>query len=32
MLASNPSGKVGEGPLRGAQSSFPFNREYMYNE
>lgn len=32
MLASNPSGSVGEGPLRGAQSSFPFNREYMYNK
>jgi cyclopropane-fatty-acyl-phospholipid synthase len=31
MLASHPSGDVTDGPLRGAQSGFPFNREYMYN-
>jgi cyclopropane-fatty-acyl-phospholipid synthase len=30
MLASRPSGNVEEGPMRGAQSSFPFNRGYMY--
>jgi cyclopropane-fatty-acyl-phospholipid synthase len=31
MLASRPTGVATDGPLRGAQSSFPFNREYMYN-
>ena len=30
MLAARPSGAVGEGPMRGAQSQFPFNRAYMY--
>jgi len=30
MLASRPSGDVNCGPMRGAQSRFPFNREYMY--
>ena len=30
MLASKPSGRVDDGPMRGAQSSFPFNRGYMY--
>ena len=30
MLAARPSGQVGEGPMRGAQSSYPFNRDYMY--
>ena len=30
MLAARPSGEVGEGPMRGAQSQFPFNRAYMY--
>lgn len=29
-LAARPSGRVGEGPIRGAQSAFPFNRGYMY--
>ncbi len=29
-LAARPSGHVGEGPIRGAQSTFPFNRAYMY--
>lgn len=29
MLASAPSGDVGQGPMRGAQSSYPFNRDYM---
>lgn len=30
MLASRPSGDVAEGPIRGAQSAYPFNRGYMY--
>ena len=30
MLAAKPSGKVDDGPLRGAQSQYPFNRDYMY--
>ncbi|MDP3821506.1 MAG: class I SAM-dependent methyltransferase [Burkholderiales bacterium] len=30
MLALKPSGQLGEGPMRGAQSQFPFNRDYMY--
>jgi cyclopropane-fatty-acyl-phospholipid synthase len=30
MLAARPSGQVGEGPMRGAQSPYPFNRGYMY--
>jgi cyclopropane-fatty-acyl-phospholipid synthase len=30
MLASRPSGDIGDGQMRGAQSSFPFNRGYMY--
>ena len=30
MLASKPSGDLGDGPMRGAQSQFPFNRGYMY--
>ncbi len=30
MLASRPSGDVAAGPMRGAQSRFAFNREYMY--
>jgi cyclopropane-fatty-acyl-phospholipid synthase len=30
MLASRPSGDVETGPLRGAQSPFPFNRAYIY--
>ena len=28
-LASRPSGHVGEGPMPGAQSPFPFNRGYL---
>lgn len=28
-LASRPSGRLGDGPLRGAQSVYPFNRDYM---
>jgi cyclopropane-fatty-acyl-phospholipid synthase len=30
MLAARPSGEVAEGPMRGAQSEYPFNRGYMY--
>lgn len=30
MLAARPSGQLDEGPMRGAQSAFPFNRDYMY--
>jgi len=30
MLAARPSGNVDEGPMRGAQSVFPFQRSYMY--
>ena len=30
MLASRPSGAIGDGPMRGAQSPYPFNREYQY--
>lgn len=30
MLASRPNGDVGSGPMRGAQSRFPFNRGYIY--
>ena len=29
-LAARPSGDVAAGPMRGAQSAFPFNRSYMY--
>ena len=30
MLAARPSGNVDEGPMRGAQSVYPFQRAYMY--
>jgi cyclopropane-fatty-acyl-phospholipid synthase len=30
FLASRPDGKMNTGALRGAQSIYPFNREYMY--
>lgn len=30
MLASRPNHDTGSGPMRGAQSRFPFNREYIY--
>jgi cyclopropane-fatty-acyl-phospholipid synthase len=30
MLCARPSGDVESGPMRGAQSAFPFNRGYMY--
>jgi len=31
MLASRPTGDVADGPIRGAQSTYPFNRGYMYS-
>jgi cyclopropane-fatty-acyl-phospholipid synthase len=30
VLATRPDGRMESGPLRGAQSSYPFNRGYMY--
>ncbi len=30
MVASHPDHDMESGPMRGAQSRFPFNREYMY--
>jgi cyclopropane-fatty-acyl-phospholipid synthase len=30
MLATRPSGSATNGPMRGAQSVYPFNREYIY--
>lgn len=30
MLASRPSGDLNDGPMRGAQSTYPFNRSYIY--
>ena len=30
ILAARPSGQAGDGPMRGAQSQFPFSRDYMY--
>ncbi len=30
VLGSRPSGKVEDGPMRGAQSDYPFNRERVY--
>lgn len=30
MLAAHPDHDVASGPMRGAQSRFPFNREYIY--
>ncbi len=30
MLATRPSGDAADGPMRGAQSDFPFNRGYIY--
>ncbi len=30
MLAARRTGDPGDGPMRGAQSAFPFNRGYMY--
>lgn len=30
ILASRPSGRVADGPMRGAQSAYPFQRGYIY--
>lgn len=30
MLAARPSGAVGDGVMRGAQSAYPFNRSHVY--
>jgi cyclopropane-fatty-acyl-phospholipid synthase len=30
MLATRPTGDAADGPMRGAQSDFPFNRGYIY--
>lgn len=30
MLCARPDGNLQTGPLKGAQSSYPFNREYIY--
>jgi cyclopropane-fatty-acyl-phospholipid synthase len=32
ILATRPDGQLQTGPLRGAQSTYPFNREYMYSQ
>jgi cyclopropane-fatty-acyl-phospholipid synthase len=32
VLATRPDGNLGTGAIRGAQSTFPFNREYMYGD
>ena len=29
MLAARPSGVIEDGSMRGAQSDYPFNRDYM---
>jgi cyclopropane-fatty-acyl-phospholipid synthase len=31
VLATRPDGKLETGNIRGAQSTYPFNREYMYS-
>ena len=30
MLSAHRTGEIDSGPMRGAQSSYPFNRAYMY--
>jgi cyclopropane-fatty-acyl-phospholipid synthase len=30
MLAARPSGRLEDGALRGAQSTYPFQRAYIY--
>lgn len=32
ILATRPDGQLQTGSLRGAQSAYPFNREYMYSQ
>ena len=31
LLAARPTGREDDGPVRGAQSDYPFNRSYMYH-
>jgi cyclopropane-fatty-acyl-phospholipid synthase len=30
VLAAKPTGRAGDGPVRGAQSAYPFTRDYIY--
>jgi cyclopropane-fatty-acyl-phospholipid synthase len=30
ILATNPTGRADDGPMRGAQSDYPFRRDHMY--
>jgi cyclopropane-fatty-acyl-phospholipid synthase len=30
MLATRPTGDAADGPMRGAQSDYPFNRSHIY--
>ena len=30
ILATRPSGRIDDGPIRGAQSDYPFQRDFMY--
>jgi cyclopropane-fatty-acyl-phospholipid synthase len=30
VLAARPTGRAGDGPVRGAQSAYPFTRDYIY--
>ncbi|MNR54893.1 hypothetical protein D3C85_1751650 [compost metagenome] len=32
MLVTHPDGQTASGALAGAQSEYPFNREYMYRK
>jgi cyclopropane-fatty-acyl-phospholipid synthase len=32
VLAARPSGRVEDGPVRGAQSAFPFTRDHVYRD
>lgn len=32
LLAIRPSGRLADGPLRGAQSSYPFQRDHVYRD
>ena len=32
LLATRPTGYVFSAPVKGAQSVYPFNRDYMYNQ
>ena len=30
VLASRPTGRIEDGPMRGAQSGYPFTRDHVY--